>query len=239
MEKKIKALIYGSPGSGKTTLGCSVKNSVFFDLENGSDWCKHEGKVVKVKSLSDMGIGDDLNFTTFGERIEKYDYVFIDPIASLVEMFADKMGVYTSNDFGATWKKLYDKIIELLNFVSFEKNKNIILFAHEKSIEDGERGLISKPNMTGKVADKIIENVDIVAFQVLAKKDGKKQPLLMVNTDDKRHFCTKDRTGCLEKLFIKSDKGETTNYLPADFDLIIKELKNREKELLGNSVKKN
>ena len=221
---KLKVLLYGASGSGKTTFAGTAKDVIFLSSENGLLSIAEKGvDYIDIKSYSDL----QESYKFLKENITKYKTVIIDSVTEINEII--KLEI--ENKTGKTmqikdWGDLSKQIRLLLR--SFRNlDMHCIFICQEATEKDSEEGQVSKriPSLNGKNSTEISYFMDIVAYTYIGKDGSHK----ITTTPDAR-LLTKDRTGTLG------------NNSPLDFEKWIeifktKEIKDKE-ELVAEIVSK-
>ena len=162
--------IYGQPGSGKTSLGFSAKNSLLLDFDGGVH-LKGRGDLVSVKNWSDIA---DLS----AEDLAAYETIVIDTVGRLLEVLAielgkkdikimKKDGALTIPGYGvlsATFRAWMNKIRSF--------NKHIVLLAHAKESTKGNITII-RPDIMGGSKDEICKIVDLLGYLSVKGDDSR------------------------------------------------------------------
>ena len=82
----IKVLIYGQPGTGKTTLALSAPRPVWLDFDGGSHRIHylHQCDTLPVKSWQDA-------VEVIGEDLSAYDTIVVDTIGKMMDYITDSV----------------------------------------------------------------------------------------------------------------------------------------------------
>ncbi len=200
-EQKIignSALIFGVPGSGKTTLASRLKGStIVIALDPGCGVLKNEEKEVDiVKIKSDLS---NLKPTFDDPDLLKYDNIIVDTITELEALFIryyaslQEKETPTQADYYKMQLKL-DSYATKLTDMQFQ-GKNVIMLAQEMVVKETEKDgyLISKlmPAIyakDGKIAKNIMARFDIIGH--IERKDGKEA---MIRLQPTKEMPLKDR----------------------------------------------
>jgi len=139
IEKRLKALFYGSAGVGKTTASIQFPKPYLIDTEKGAENDQY------VKILEQVG-GAIYQTTDFDELItevktlltEKHDYktLVIDPLTTLYNDLLDKAAKKVGTDFGRHYGEANKSMKHLLNLL-LRLDMNVIITSHAKN-EYGE-----------------------------------------------------------------------------------------------------
>lgn len=156
---KIKMMLYGASGVGKTWLSLTFPKPYYIDTEGGAD-LKHYQQ--RLKSAGGVYMGPEegsTNFPTVLEEVkalatEKHEYktLIIDSITKLYQVcIADEAEKLGSKDaFGASKKPAIANMRRLVNWIQ-KLDMNVLFIAHEIT----EWGNDAKGNRSeiGKIAD--------------------------------------------------------------------------------------
>jgi hypothetical protein len=168
----MKALIYGQPGIGKSTLALSMPKAVLIDCDNGVHRIapSHRVPFLPVKTY------DEINTVLASSDMAGYDTIVIDTAGKLLDYMSTwiiknnpkmgrKDGALTLQGFGA---RKYE-FINLLKRVS-TMGKHLIFVAHE--IEKGnDEDRIIRPEVGGSSGGDLIKELDLVGYmEALGKK---------------------------------------------------------------------
>lgn len=195
-------MVYGEGGVGKTTFASTAPKPLLADCENGSKYLGLRGisiDVAQIEKWSDM--------REFFDYAVKNDYqtIVIDPIGELMEKL--KKFMVAMNDLknvqkdgnptmaGWGWiKKTFKDYIRLIR----DSGKNVILVAHVEEINDEGR-LVKRPKIETKIADDIINMIDVVGYMTSIQQDGEAKRIIIVDPGSEK-YKAKDRTGQLGKI---------------------------------------
>jgi hypothetical protein len=177
---KVKALIYGQPGVGKSSLALSAPNPVLLDFDGGVQRVNGAFQVPTLQVENWTQVNDAL------AEIEKGEF----PCDTIVIDTAGKMLDYMGADIIKSQPK-YGKADGSLTlqgygvrksmFINFLKRvaimgKHLVFVAHEREEKEGEIKVI-RPEIGGSSAGDLIKELDLVgymqSFSYEATKDGK------------------------------------------------------------------
>jgi RecA/RadA recombinase len=135
IEKRLKALFYGSAGVGKTTTAIQFPKPYLIDTEKGSENDEY------VKLLSEAG-GVVFHTTDFEELIteirallqEKHEYktLIIDPLTTVYANLLDKAEKVVGNEFGRHYSEANKSMRHLINLL-MRLDMNVIITSHSKN----------------------------------------------------------------------------------------------------------
>lgn len=163
----IKALIYGQPGLGKSTLALSSPNPVLFDFDggvqrvNGAFHCP----TLPVLSWDEVLMG----LSELETEPNNFKTIVIDTVGKMLDYMStyiikndSKMamrdGSLSLKGYGAR-KVMF---VNFLNRVS-KMGKNVIFVAHEREERDGELRIV-RPEIGGSSQGDLIKELDLVGY---------------------------------------------------------------------------
>lgn len=169
---KIKMLLYGMSGTGKTSLAVSASKVeelgpvLYIDLERGT------APAAKYGDLDNMLVVQPASYQQFAELLveisKNKDMVFktivIDTVDRLQELIKFHFKSTKPNDSFAMWDATYEKIIDLVNKISFDLGLNIICITHEaREVNDVSKLSLIGPSFEGKQSFKKLPGIfDII-----------------------------------------------------------------------------
>jgi len=168
----MRALVYGQPGIGKSTLSLSMPNPVLIDCDNGVHRIapKHRVPFLQVKNYGEIGQ------VLSGPDMDDFDTIVIDTAGKLLDYMGvwiiknnpkmgRKDGALTLQGFGA---RKYE-FINLLKRVS-TMGKHLIFVAHEIETNHGDDRII-RPEVGGSSGADLIKELDLVGYmEALGRK---------------------------------------------------------------------
>lgn len=135
IEKRLKLLLYGQAGSGKTTAAINFPKVYLIDTEKGSEQDQY------VKLINDNG-GAIFQTTDFDELLqevkslltEKHDYktLVIDPLTTVYNDLLDKAEKAVGNEFGRHYGVANKQMKHLLNLL-LRLDMSVIITSHAKN----------------------------------------------------------------------------------------------------------
>lgn len=204
-DHKIKAVVYGSSGTGKTSFGGTAKNAIFASAEGGLlAIADKQPNYVEIKSLVDL---KELLAYLRNEK-HSYETVIIDSITEINEIIKADIEKKTGKamqlqDWGTLAKEI--KII-LRGFRDLPMH--VLFIAQETNEKDGDVVTKVVPSLNGKAATEIAYFMDIVGYLYIEKGTGARKLLTLPNS----MYLTKDRSKVI---------GNDT---PADFSVWVEKV---------------
>lgn len=199
VDHKIKALIYGSSGSGKTVFGGTAKNVIFASAEGGLLAIAEKRPHYKaIKSHKDL---KDLYFYLLHEK-HSYETVIIDSISEVNEIIKLEIESRTGHamqlqDWGTLSKDIRDLLRKFRDLPM-----HVIFIAQEQYINDEDKIKKIAPSLNGKSATDVAYFMDIVGY-------------IHVENDGNRWI----ETSANKKLFTKDRSQKIGNDCPMDFEI--------------------
>jgi len=135
IQKRLKALFYGSAGVGKTTAAISFPKPYLIDTEKGAENDQYSKIIQKsggvVFQTSDF---DELMKEVKALLTEKHEYktLIIDPLTTLYNDLLDKSALKNGTEFGKHYNEANKKIKHLLNLL-LRLDMNVIITSHAKN----------------------------------------------------------------------------------------------------------
>jgi phage nucleotide-binding protein len=141
---KLKVLIYGKSGTGKTTFACSFPKPFIFDFDNGM--LSQRGKDVEYEIYKDEvenGVNKRSGWKDFSDKLNElekqplYDTLVVDSITTLEDsLMADtcrlnKRTIPTLAEWLIVMNKLEDTFSRMTKIA-----KHVVFTAHEMTIQD-------------------------------------------------------------------------------------------------------
>lgn len=173
-KQTITMLVYGQPGVGKSTLGCSAPNTVLFDYDGGVQRMNgaHQTLTVQIRSWEDTSAALD----EITREYPEVQTIVIDTVGKML----DYMSEYITRNNSKMKKS--DGTLSLQGyglrknmFIDFIKKtsvlgKNIIFIAHEKEEKRGD-DTVKRPDIGGSSANDLVKELDLVGYMQMIGKD--------------------------------------------------------------------
>lgn len=169
---KLKVLLYGPSGTGKTSLASTASvveelgPVLYIDLERGT------APAAKYGDLDNMVIVQPASYKDFADLLLKisqaknvpFKTVVIDTVDRLQELIKVHFTTVNPKDSFAMWAATYDKVLDLVNKIAFDLSLNIICITHEaREVTETERLSLIGPAFEGKQSFKKLPSIfDII-----------------------------------------------------------------------------
>lgn len=218
-------LIYGSPGSGKTS---AVKhfpgNTLVLDIDRTTRVLKgcENVDILKVDNIKTWSDWSSLISKRLPETdLSKYDNIVVDNVSELERCILSDLGSAGKNNgvpSQGDYQYLQFKLVNSLRFMKQSLDKNIIWTAWETTdlftTAEGQQFNRAYPTINHKVRDNICGLCDVVA-RVTINKDGERGFVLTSTNSIYAKNQIDDRKGCLHKdLILGSDNPVPVEAIP-------------------------
>lgn len=170
----IKMLIYGQPGTGKSSMALSAPNPVMFDFDGGIQRVNvaFQCPTLQVKKWEDaMSAIEELKS---GE--DDCKTIIIDTAGKMLDFMSDyimrndskmKMrdGSLSLKGYGAR-KVMFQNFLREVSMMG----KHIVFVAHEREDKDGETRIV-RPEISGSSAGDLMKGLDLVGYVQVIGQD--------------------------------------------------------------------
>ena len=201
---KVKALVYGASGAGKTHFAATAPKPVFLSAEAGLLSTMNAGgdpvDYAEIRTLEDLQNA----YKELASGKHKYETVVIDSISEINEIIKESLSAQNTNNRMQLqdWGTLYTKIRGILRRFR-DLDMHVIFIAQETSDKDESRVTKWKPMLNGKAADEIAYFMDVVGYVYVDEEGNHK-----ITTAGEKQYVTKSRVP-LESTFNFRDWVET------------------------------
>ncbi|NLI37133.1 MAG: ATP-binding protein [Bacteroidales bacterium] len=197
VQPKIKMLVYGQAGIGKTTIALSAPSPLLFDFDGGINRVNY----AHIKDTVQIEKYDDLLEVINKEDLSSYETLVIDTGGKCMDRMTDYI-IHSNSKMGrangtltvqgySERKSIFTALCRLIA----EKNKHIIFVAHRQTQQDGD-DMRYVPIFGGKNYDSLVTELDLVGYM---EANGRKRTI------------TFDPTS--------RNDGKNTCYMPAVMDI--------------------
>lgn len=163
----IKALVYGQPGLGKSTLALSTPNPVLFDFDGGIQ------RVNGAFQCPTLQVQDWAEVLQALQELEKDSNDFKTIVIDTAGKMLDYMSTYIiqqdnrlgKRDGSLTLQGFGARKIMFINFLKRVSmmGKHVIFVAHEREEKDGDIRIV-RPEIGGSSAGDLIKELDLVGY---------------------------------------------------------------------------
>lgn len=135
VEKRLKALFYGSAGVGKTTAAIQFPKPYLIDTERGAENDQYTNALQKsggvIFQTSDF---NELMAEVKALLTEKHEYktLIIDPLTTVYNDLLDKSAIKNGTEFGRHYSEANKQIKNLINLL-LRLDMNVIITSHSKT----------------------------------------------------------------------------------------------------------
>lgn len=225
LSQKIKGMIYGEPGIGKSTLALSMPAPVLlFDFDNGVSRIQAEYRTDTVQLTNLQDFKDVLH----NEDLSGYKSFVIDGFGKYIERIYNEM-LKTGKKSQMTWGKTLEEFKEI-NLLLNDMPQHICYVAHQKARKTGE-GENDKFGVdgSGSAKDYLIGELDYVGYmEMWGKKRG-------ISFSPSEKFYAKNSIGIEDYLEVPVLKAGEPNTFLADV-IINPTIKRRQEETKALSI---
>lgn len=224
--KKIKMIIAGYAGIGKTTLSLSAPEPLLFDIDNGIDRVEAPFRKDTIVINDYEGLLDDIK----NEDFKKYQTFVIDTGGKLLDImkpYVIKLNPQNGQRDGSLSMKGWGAVgveFKRFNDIIDKLGKHLIYVFHTKEENDGE---IMKLRIAieGSTKTKIWESMDLGGF---VEMQGKKRTIGFANTERYYAKGTHGISGIYEIPTLTDDVSN--DFLSTLFTKVIEDLQNSSKK---------
>lgn len=167
IQNKIKALIYGQPGMGKTTIALSAPKPLLFDFDNGV----HRVNFAHLDGVDTVQISSYQDFTDVleTEDLTAYETLVIDTGGKCLDFMSEHIiknnpkmgrgnGALTLQGYGER-KGLFSALVKKITIMG----KHVIFVAHRDTKTEGDDTRYV-PQFGGSSYDSLVTELDLVGY---------------------------------------------------------------------------
>ena len=174
VKQTITMLVYGQPGVGKSTLGCSAPNAVLFDYDGGVQRINgaHKTLTVQIRSWEDTKLALD----EIQNEHPEVQAIVIDTVGKMLDYMSEYItrtnsrmkksdGSLSLQGYGLRKQMFIDFIRQTAIF-----GKNVVFIAHEKEEKRGDE-TVKRPEIGGSSANDLVKELDLVGYMSMVGKE--------------------------------------------------------------------
>lgn len=189
VQPKIKMLVYGQAGIGKTTIALSAPSPLLFDFDGGINRVNY----AHIKDTVQIEKYDDLLEVINKEDLSSYETLIIDTGGKCLDRMAEYIihanpklgkanGPLTLQGYGER-KVEFAALCRLIT----EKNKHVVFVAHRQTQQDGD-DMRYVPLFGGSNYDSLVTELDLVGYM---EANGRKRTITFDPTsrNDGKNTC--------------------------------------------------
>lgn len=172
-QKKIRMLIAGYPGIGKSTLALSAPRPLHIDVDFGIDRIEPRYRVPYIQPASYQEILDDL----VPQNLENFDTIVFDTggkLITLMSLWAMKKDPKLGQRDGSLSLKGYGfvgrEFVRLMDYCFYELKKNIVIIFHAIEDKDGDNVRL-RIKVEGQTKNNVWEPMDLGGFVEMMGND--------------------------------------------------------------------
>ena len=174
IKQTLSALIYGQPGIGKTTLGCSAPNAVLFDYDGGVQRINGAHQVPTVQITGWEETADALK--EIEDTMPECRTIVIDTVGKMLDYMsasiirndpkmAQRDGSLSLKGYGVR-KNMFVNFLRQVSLMG----RNVIFIAHEKEERRGDE-TVKRPEVGGSSANDLVKELDLVGYMQAISKE--------------------------------------------------------------------
>lgn len=184
VQDKVKCLIYGQAGTGKTTMALSAPKSLLLDFDGGASRLNtaHRADTVQIQNWAEC-------MQVMQEDLSAYETIVVDTIGKMLDFIITdvcKGRVPQINNWGTINN----------NFTSFCRqlhslNKNIIFIAHRDNRKEGDKNVFI-PAIREKSYNAIVTELDLMGY-IESRNDQREITFDFSDRNDGKNTCNLPR----------------------------------------------
>ena len=172
-EKKIRILIAGYPGIGKSTLALSAPNPLHIDVDFGIDRIEPRYRKPFIQPQSYEEILEDLT----PNNVKDFDTLVFDTGGKLINLmslwaikkdpkYGQRDGTLSLKGYGFVGKEF----VRLMDYCFYELNKHIVMVFHAIEEKDGDNTRL-RIKVEGQTKNNVWEPMDLGGFMEIYGND--------------------------------------------------------------------
>lgn len=157
-ERPVIIVIYGVPGSGKTSVATTALNPLLIDCDRGADRAVQRCDTIMAKCWKDID----------GEReaMKEYKTIVVDTAKSMIDDYLSQYAIDGNYKLKINALKRFGQMAEdFKEFVNFLRSNgsDIVFICHDKETADGDV-IKHSPDCTGQSKDLLVRIADQVGY---------------------------------------------------------------------------
>lgn len=158
-------IIFGSPKSGKSTLGASADKPILIDLDHGAH--RIAGKDRTGLDVVECDNWNDFVAVCAAPELKQYKTIVVDTFGAAVDMIIRDKFSNVMNP--AKWGAVKSEIMSVCNQLKMT-GRSVLFLAHE-SEEKSDDKIIKRPQCQGKAKDELMKMLDFIGHTTKAGND--------------------------------------------------------------------
>ena len=163
-ERPVVIVLYGVPGSGKTSIATTAENPIIIDTDRGYDRAVQRVDTLTAQKWQDID--------SERETIKQYKTVVIDTAKAMLDdylsAYAIEQNYKMKNNALKRFGQMADEFQQFVNFLR-SNGSDIIFICHDKETQEGDV-IKHAPNCTGQSKDLLIRIADQVGYVSIQNK---------------------------------------------------------------------
>lgn len=206
---KVKVLIYGKSGTGKTSFGCGFPQPYVVDFDNGM--LSQRGRDVEFDLYKGKSAYQDFDFKL--KELETncpYETIVLDSITTMQEAKMDMILQMTKKKIPTQyeWMVLLDGMKDLFTRLT-KIDKHIVVIGHEMLVQDEITGeIMYMPVTYGKKFPSQLPLFFDEVYRAQVSRDKQGKPVYNMLTAAGSNYMAKSRLGYLETQVELSKDGK-------------------------------
>lgn len=204
VQTKIKALIYGQAGMGKTTLALSAPRPLLLDFDNGVNRVNyaHQKDTVQITSFQEA-------LDVMKEDLSEYDTIVVDTIGKMMDFIITKV-CGTSNPRIQDWGRINQEFSSFVRIAS-SLNKHLIFIAHRDVRKEGEDNVFV-PAVREKTYSSIVTELDLLGYMDM-NKNVRQITFNPTSKNDGKNTCNLPELIAIPVVVEANGTGKTNNFI--------------------------
>lgn len=157
-ERPVIIVLYGVPGSGKTSVATTADNPLLIDCDRGADRAVQRCDTIMAKCWKDID--------SERESMKDYKTIVVDTAKSMIDDYLSQYAIDNNYKLKTNTLKRFGQMGEdFKEFVNFLRSNgsDIVFICHDKETADGDV-IKHSPDCTGQSKDLLVRIADQVGY---------------------------------------------------------------------------